>query len=439
LWRAYLQDRGWSELHKAGFAQPNGDELADTLRLRRAVVEIVHALPAGIWIRFEALSAWIQRTRPAVIREQLNARGLVTLEALDWLAFEQKLLHHMLLGPLYWLGQIALSSDGRILTLRPAATAGALRIAAQSMRDSAAVAASTPRTLAAEDGSQATGDAAVAAEDLAAPIADARASPATAGAMRSERRVASEACVWEGVAELVAPPRADLGTLLDAERYLVLHERGRPSRYHLVQAHVAAALATGGSIADCRRLLLKLTRSAPPETIEERLAAWEQRFGALSVRPAVVLESRSEAELNEAIADERVRPFVRARLGETVVEVAAAQALELAAVLREGGHLPRVDAALRLSAEPRRAYAGLVDEHVLEFLLVSLLAFQRARPEYLDSLEGSLVLLERLERQFPPQRLAELRAAAAGLAGYVGSAPSPPRPRPKRRRTKRQL
>src|SRR5207253_368601 len=80
---------------------------------------------------------------------------------------------------------------------------------------------------------------------------------------------------------------------------------------------------------------------------------------------------------------ERTRPFVRTRLGPEVAEVAAADALELAAALRHSGHLPRVDAALRLAAEPRRAYAGLVDEQVLEFLLVSLLAFRTAWPERL--------------------------------------------------------
>src|SRR5204862_1874230 len=122
---------------------------------------------------------------------------------------------------------------------------------------------------------------------------------------------------------------------------------------------------------------------------------------------------RSAAELDEAIAEEHVRPFIRARLGTTVVEVPAAQALELAAALRDSGHLPQVDAALRLSADPRRAYARLVDEQVLEFLLVSLLAFREARPESLASLEGSSALLERLEHQFPPERLRELRVAAA--------------------------
>src|SRR5262249_39685167 len=150
-----------------------------------------------------------------------------------------------------------------------------------------------------------------------------------------------------------------------------------------------------------------------------RLDAWGVRFGALTLRPTVVLEARSPAELDAVIDDANARPFVRQRLGPEAAEISAADALELAKVLREGGHLPRVDAALRLAAEPRRAYAGLVDEQVLAFLLVSLLAFQLARPERLSELEGALSLLERLERQFPPERLAELRHDAERLAGEL--------------------
>jgi hypothetical protein len=216
---------------------------------------------------------------------------------------------------------------------------------------------------------------------------------------------------------LLAPPRADFGRLLQAERYLVLQARGRPSRYHLVQQHVAAALAAGGSLDECRRLLIALTQAELPAPVVERLDAWRARFGALFLRPTVVLEARSADELEAALARPAASRLVRGRLGPTSAEVAAADALELAAALREAGHLPRVDAALRLASEPRRTYAGLVDEQVLEFLLVSLLAFERARPEHLAQLEGAPSLLERLQRQFAPARLAELRRSAEALAG----------------------
>jgi hypothetical protein len=231
----------------------------------------------------------------------------------------------------------------------------------------------------------------------------------------------------------LAPARAQLGTLLRAERYLRLRERGRVSRYHLVQSHVAAALTTGGSIAECRQLLLKLSLARLPDEVESRLSGWEQRFGALQIRPAVLLEAQTAEELEAVAAEDEVRPFLRGRIGACAVEVAAADALELAAALRSSGHLPRVDAALRLAAQPRQAFGGLVDEQVLEFLLVSLLAFQTAWPERLADLEGSTALLERLEHQFPPERLAELRTAANRLAGQLPGAPSSRRGRPRPR------
>ena len=366
LWRSYLRDSGWSELVLAGVE--GGDELADTLALRQAIVDAVEQVPESRWTTLDALSSWLQRTRPTLVREQLNPRGLVKLHALGWGDLERPVLRGFLLGPLYWLGVVAASRDSRSIARRP-----------------------------------------------------------------RPRAAAAEVCTWDGPTELVATARAELGVLLQAERYLVLRERGRVSRYHLVQAHLAVALGSGGSFVECRQLLTRLSGAPLPADVEERLSAWERRFGALEIRPSVLLTAQSAAELDEAVADELARHFVRRRLGPETAEVAAADALELAAALRQAGHLPRVDAALRLAAEPRRAYAGLVDEQVLEFLLVSLLTFRAAWPERLAELEGSAALLERLEHQFPPERLATLRHSAERLAGQLPSVTSR-----KRRPTKRR-
>lgn len=366
LWRSYIRDRASSELQASGIAAE--EDLVDTLALRQSVVDVLEHLPTGEWFAWEALSGWLQRAHPRLLREQLTPRGLVLFHATEWVDLEEPLLRYFCLGPLYWLGQVAASRDGRLISRRLQAGS-----------------------------------------------------------------VEAEAAHWEGTADLVAPARVQLGTLLQAERYLVLRHRDRISRYHLVQGHVAAALGGGGSIAECRQLLRKLTQAALPDEIEARLVAWDRRFGALDIRPAVLLAARLAADLDEVLSVERVRPFVRSRLGPEVVEVAAADALELAAALRDSGHLPRVDAALRLGAEPRRAYAGLVDEQVLEFLLVSLLAFGQAWPERLSELEGSAALLERLEHQFPPERLRELRAAANRLAGTLVSAGAPPKRKRRRK------
>jgi hypothetical protein len=56
-----------------------------------------------------------------------------------------------------------------------------------------------------------------------------------------------------------------------------------------------------------------------------------------------------------------------------------------------------------------------VDEQVLEFLLVSLLAFQQARPERLVEPEGATSLLD--QSAPPPERLREPRTVAERLAG----------------------
>ena len=366
LWRTYLREAGWSEFAQSDVKAvkavvPDADlvkeDLVDTLALRRAVVDVVHQQPENRWTPIDGLLEWLQRTRPTLVREQLSPRGMVLLQTADWSALELPLVRSFVLGPLYWLGVVAVTRDGQSFARRPLL-----------------------------------------------------------------RAFPGEPCHWqESNAELVAPARAPLGVLLQTERYLVLQERGRVSRYHLVQSHVAASLGAGGSIAECRQLLGRLTQGPLPALVEARLSAWEKRFGALQLRPTVLLQAQSAAELDEAINEERVRPFVRARLGPTVAEIAAATASELAAVLRDAGHLPHVDAALRLAAEPRQAYSGLIDEQVLEFLLVSLLAFRLAWPERLAELEGSVVLLERLEHQFPPQRLADLRVSAERLAGALSS------------------
>jgi hypothetical protein len=380
LWHAYLRDRGWSELHLAAIEDIDDDDgdLIDSVGLRHAFADVLEQLPEGAWIGLNTVSRWLQRGHPRLVREQLTPRGLVLLQAAGWTDLEQKLLRYFFLGPLYWLGLTAASRDGQLISRR----------------------------------------------------------------RRSPPARQAEASRWDPPADLLAPASAQLGTLLQAERYLVLRQRDRVSHYHLVQSHAAAALAGGGSIAECRQLLGQLTQGELPSAVEERLSTWDRRFGALDIRPAVLLEGRSAAELDAALSDEAARPFVRRRLGSAVAEVAAADALELAGALRGAGHLPRVDAALRLAAEPRRAYGGLVDEQVLEFLLVSLLAFRTAWPERLAELEGSSSLLERLEHQFPPRRLSELRNDAERLAGALTSAPATPRRRarhPARRRPKAKL
>ncbi len=384
LWRAYLDDREWSELVRGGV--PQAAELAEQVdppSMRQAVLRVLGRLAPGTWTRLDDLLAWLERAVPTFLREQLDARSAALLDPAtgqpllgegSWGRVEAVLLRYLLLGPLYWLGVLATDADGE-------------RVATTNV--GAALLGRAP------------------------PIPTRAAEP----------------CTWDGSNRLLAPARADLGALLRAERYLELRTRGQPSSYTLDRGRVGATLESGGSIQECTQLLERLTGGPLPGSVAAQLAAWESRFGALALRPAVILDARSAEELQAAAALEGVKPFIRRPLGPTVAEVPASHALELAQALRAAGHLPRVDAALRLMAG-RRAYAAFVDERVLEFLLVSLLAFQRAEPQHLAQLEGSLTLLERLEGLFPPERLEALRAAASSLAGELRATGRRARSRP---------
>ncbi len=389
LWRAYTRDRDWSELLRCG--APQADELAgqvDAPAARDAVVRAVARLPVGVWHPLDDVVAWLGRSIPSFLREQLDSRsaalldpdtGRLLLGEGSWERVEGRLIRYLLLGPLYWLGAIGTDASGRLVTLTPT---GAWLLGR-------------------------------AEEPPSRPV---------------------EGCTWEGELKLLASARTDLGALLHLERYVHPTSRGQPSRYTLDRNQIGAALATGGSVRECRELLAALTRGPLPEAVAKQLAEWESRFGAIVLRPTVVMEARTPADLDAAEAIDEVKPFVRRKLAPSVAEIPASHALDVARSLRAAGHLPQVDAALRLMSG-RKAYAALVDERVLEFLLVSLLAFQRARPEQLGQLEGALDLLDRLEGLFPPEKLEEIRLAATRLAGEIRVGPPPAaRRRPRARR-----
>src|SRR5262249_14036708 len=197
LLRTYLHDHGWSDLAEAGVE--DALELADATLVRAPVVQAVERLSTGSWVEFSAFAEWLRRANPEVLREQLDARGRLLLESVGWDRLEVRLMRYIVLGPLYWLGIVAITGDGS---------------------------------------------------------AFARREPA--------RPQQPEPCTWETATELVAPVRAELGTLLEAERYLVLESRGRPSRYRLLQQHVASALGSGGWVGPRRPPALPPVPAALP-------------------------------------------------------------------------------------------------------------------------------------------------------------------------------
>ncbi|MBI2755814.1 MAG: hypothetical protein HYX52_03795 [Chloroflexi bacterium] len=377
LWRAYLRARDWSDLTHAGV--PHADALSEAVdqpSLRGTLAAALSRLEPTRWYRLDDLCVWLERSNPTFLRELLDARaaslidpstGDLLLGEGSWLRVEAPLLRGVLLGPLYWLGVVASRPAGDVVAVTPVGSA--------LLRDGPPPAAR--------------------------PL---------------------QRCQWDGF-RLIAPARCDLGTLLEVEPYLHLIARGHPSEYRLDQPSIAGALARGGSVSTARQLLRKLSEELPPD-VAAALDRWEARQGSVRLRPAVLMEVGSSAEAEALRSLDSVGPHIRREVGTGVFEIAGAQAPNVAEALRRAGYLPSVDPALQLMAG-QRGYSGLVDKQVLEFLLVSLLAFQSAQPEHLAQLEGALALLERLEALFPAGQVREARQAAQLLAGSLEARPPP--------------
>lgn len=413
LWRTYRRFHGeWSELEHA--QTPYGVALAeqvDAPALRERLLALVAHLPADTWFDIEEIAAWAEAVDPNLLRDQLDARALPVLgvETLQggpsavWPRLEAPLLRYVLLGPLYWLGAVATDAAGERVALTP-----------------------TGRSLLHEPAPE---------PPPARPV-----EPCTWELAAMEIPAPGPASLPDRPGAKTPPPlllasaRADLTTLLRAERYLVLVERAQVSRYCLERFRVAEAMASEGSIAECRTLLLRLGGGTLPELVMDQLDEWGERTGAIALRPTVLLEARDPADLARLRAEDAFREFFRseADLGPGVAEVPASKVPAFTEALRAAGYFPEVDAALRLMAG-RRAYSSLVDEQVLEFLFASLLAFRAVAPDQVAALEGAPSLLERLESIFPPEHRTRITEAANHLAAALRGATGLPSSAPRRR------
>ena len=161
---------------------------------------------------------------------------------------------------------------------------------------------------------------------------------------------------------LLASDRSDLGLLWQLEPYLVLERRGPPSEYLLTRASFARGLEAGGSATHLGHLLERAAGSDLPLPFRLALERWGARAGRFRLRPLVVLSAEDADELTAALDRADLAGLVRERLGPTAAAVIPARAIELAEALERHGHLPEVDAALRLMAG-RRAYSALVDQN----------------------------------------------------------------------------
>ena len=359
LWAAYVGSEHWNDLERAGSGGGRFvGRTAEPVAARAQVLDLIRSLPSSDWLLLSEAERLVRERAPDFLREgfEVATSRLVDLQsgevlggADSWERVEGQMVRYLLSGPLFWLGALEWgrgTADWDRVRLTPPGRAW-LAGSEEVLR--------TPRE----------------------PIE-----------LHDDRR-------------LVASERSDLGLLWQLEPYLALERRGPPSEYRLTRASFARGLEAGGSAADLSRLLERATGGDLMLPFRLALERWGARSGRLRLRPMVVLSAEDPDELSGLLERADVAGLVRERLGPAAAAVTPARAIELAEALERHGHLPEVDAALRLMAG-RRAYSTLVDQHTLETLLFCLRLIGTFKPSLIRELPNAEALTRRLEQALGP-------------------------------------
>jgi hypothetical protein len=394
LWTTYVAAEQWNDLERAGSgAERFVGRTADPPAARAQVLDVVRSLTTEAWVLGSDVERLVRARAPDFLREgfEIATSRMVDLESGEvlggsgsWERVEGPLVNYLLTGPLFWLGVVewGLGPDGwDRLRLTPSG---------QVWLDDS----------------------------------DEVLSPAPAPLKLSDERL------------VVASQRCDLRLLWQLEPYVDLERRGPPSEYRLTRASFAHGLEAGGSARDFRRLLERAVGGPPPLAFSLALERWSARAGRFRLKPMVVLAAEDAAELQALTDRPELSGLIRERLGPTAAAVAPARAGDLAETLERLGHIPEVDAALRLMAG-RRAYPALIDQHALESLLFCLRLIKVLKPDLLSEIPDPERLAIRLEQALGPiaaprisrrarsaaRRLRNELRKASGEEGMQGIAP----------------
>ena len=91
------------------------------------------------------------------------------------------------------------------------------------------------------------------------------------------------------------------------------------------------------------RFLNRASEGKVPQNVALTMREWGQRFGEISLRHAVLLETRDENLLRELAASPEIAPYLRERISGRAAIVAQEQVEELIGKLWKLGYMPKVE------------------------------------------------------------------------------------------------
>ncbi|HIP95693.1 MAG TPA: hypothetical protein EYH32_00575 [Anaerolineae bacterium] len=305
LQEAWRDDERWNELWRLPTLRCEDTGWRNDPRLaRERVLGHLARCPVGEWLSLEAFIAAIKRADPDFqrpdgdyrswyIRDAASGKYLMGFE--HWDQVEGALIAHLIGGPLRWLGIVALGYDGEVET-RP----HCFRI--------------TPWG--------------AAFLELGSPLPPDPAPSPVVIASDLTVRVPAEVPLYD---------RFRLARISE-------WEASEPEFvYRLTPAALARALGENVSVKQVLAFLERISGGRVPPNVSVALRGWAEKFGAVRLRRAVVLQVRKEITLQELRTLPQTAPYLIEILSPRAALVKEEDWPRLLEELRKLGYLPQVE------------------------------------------------------------------------------------------------
>ena len=303
LQSTWREDAEWNELwHVPDIRCEETGWRNDPLRARHAVLDLIARCPTGQWLLIAGFVAAVREQHPDYARpdgdfETWYIRDVRTGEYLTglecWERVEGALLTYLLSGPLHWLGIVSLGyKEG---WEKPSAW----RL--------------TP-----------WGAAFLGLEH--APLTELPHQPA---------RIASDGTVYLA-REAPLVDRFQLARIGD------WRASGDKYAYAITAPSLARSMGAGIEVERIERFLARISGDLVPSALLARLRGWAARYGQVSLRRVMVLETRSAQVMGQLRRHERIRGYLRRALSPTTALVRESDWARLTEELYRAGYLPDI-------------------------------------------------------------------------------------------------
>ena len=243
-----------------------GAQILTTQNAQKDLLRFLQTIPQNAWVSFDSFSQSVRRLAPELLRtraQQATGAG--------WRIHEQPFIADFIRGALHWLAacDVSLDSSGGLVAFR------------------------------------------LLPEGLATLLADQAPTPSEPGLI-----------VVQPTFQIIALPPLALDMLCQLSDFANLIRLAEAPEFKLTKESLYRAAQAGYSLDQVIETLQRWSRGALPGNVRREMEEWTGRHARVTLRrSAPLLQTASEALLDELLADRALAPFFGERLAPTVVEL----------------------------------------------------------------------------------------------------------------------